>query len=161
MVDRTLAGRTAQQAGKDFELLLKNSWAKVPLSWRIRIDDGRGCERPADELVLLSTFRLLVEAKSTSAKSFSVSKNVKPHQITAAHEFESVSCKNVGLLFIEFRALNRVIMINTCSLINYLKQINKASIKPDDLREVKHTEIKMQNGFLILDNVEEIIKTWI
>jgi hypothetical protein len=128
MVDRHLVGKKSYRKGKDFEDIMRESWEQVPNSWRIRIKDGGGGESPADDLVLLDKFRLLLEYKSTDKKSFSISGALKTHQIYAGLAFMSLNFFNVSLIVINYESFNTVYIISMRSLFSFMRKTNKKSI---------------------------------
>lgn len=87
--------------GKEFEAEVRRSWARVPSIWRMRIDDGSGATRPADELVLTPTFNLLIEMKRTEDACFKLA-FLRTGQIKGLLEFEHVLPQNIGLVLVSF-----------------------------------------------------------
>jgi len=157
MVSRHQVGKKSYDKGKQFESDMLESWKCVP-SWRIRLRDGGGGETPADDLVLLDELRVLAEYKCTDNDKFNFSSAVKQHQIDAALTFESACGKNVGVLFINFRHRNAVVIIRIIDLLTYYVKANKKSIDFNNLDDIKHIRISRLGLIWNLRNIEEKLK---
>lgn len=93
--------RERQQRGEDFQNEIRRSWRLVPHTWRIRIPDGKGGTRPADELILSENINILVEMKRTEGDRFELA-FLEPNQIKGLIDFDKVIARNYGLVFISF-----------------------------------------------------------
>lgn len=89
-----------QQRGDDFQNEIRRSWSQLR-SWRVRIPDGRGGTRPADELVILEICNLLVELKRTNGDRFELS-FLRPNQAKGLLAFDNVFDQNYGVVFVSF-----------------------------------------------------------
>lgn len=85
--------------GEQFQQEIRLSWSLVPQSWRLRIADGRGSSRPADELVLLDGCNLLLELKRTTYAGFKLS-FMRTNQIKGLLDFERAVPNNRGLVLV-------------------------------------------------------------
>ena len=90
-----------QQRGEAFQVELKRSWRLINPCWRMRISDGRGSSRPADEIILLEEFNILAEHKRTAGDRFELS-FLEPNQIKGLLDFDQVITKNYGMVFVSF-----------------------------------------------------------
>ena len=102
MTDRSKVGLDSYLAGHDFQDDIAMAWAQVPKSWRMRIRDGGNGDRPADEIVVLNEFRLLVEAKRTKSMSFNLKSLVKENQINSGVCSFNISQYKSLNLFVNF-----------------------------------------------------------
>lgn len=93
--------RERQQRGEDFQNELRRSWRTVPNCWRMRIADGRGATRPADELILLKDVNILGEHKRTNGDRFEFS-FLEVNQVKGLLDFDHVLSRNIGLVFVSF-----------------------------------------------------------
>lgn len=93
--------RERNERGQQFQEEIRRSWLLIPNCWRLRIKDGGGGTRPADELVLLDEANLLSEHKRTAGNRFQFSM-LRPDQVTGLLDFDSTLERNKGLVFVSF-----------------------------------------------------------
>lgn len=93
--------RERQQRGEAFQEEIRRSWANIPNSWRMRIKDGGGGTRPADEIVLLEEVNVLAELKRTESDRFELS-YLRPDQVKGLLLFDRCLARNYGLVFVSF-----------------------------------------------------------
>lgn len=166
MVDKHVVGKETQSAGKAFEQRLKNSWCHVPGAWHLRIVDA-GSERPADAVLLLKELRILYECKRISSERFSISGNLKSHQIKACADFSELHENNIGIIFINFfkEGTDRTFAISIMRLLKFMYVDKKKSISIDELEDMHAIELKrylaIPYEFVYdLSTFEERIKPW-
>lgn len=90
-----------QQRGEDWQDAVRRSWRLVPNTWRLRIPDGGGGTRPADELVLTEEINILAEHKCTNSDRFQLA-YLTPGELKGLMDFDLVISRNLGLVFIHF-----------------------------------------------------------
>lgn len=93
--------RERQQRGTDFQDEIRRSWRLIPHTWRLRIPDGRGGTRPADELLLAVNINILAELKRTEEDNFELA-FLEPNQIKGLLDFDKVIECNYGLVYVSF-----------------------------------------------------------
>ncbi|WP_246096097.1 hypothetical protein [Paenibacillus sinopodophylli] len=98
--------RERQERGEDFQAEIRSSWTNVSNCWRMRIKDGGGGTRPADEIVLLEDVNILVELKRTESDRFELS-YLRPDQVKGLLLFDRCIARNYGLVFISFNNLDK------------------------------------------------------
>jgi len=157
MVDRSRIGLESLQQGEDFQDELALAWAAVPKSWRMRIRDGGNGDRPADEIVLLSKYRVLCEAKRTKSTVFNIKNLVKINQIKGLIAFDKCCKFNLGVLAIHFSTQDEVYIVKMSELFKYAKLINKFAVHYSDFKSGKFPRVyvKKKNGILFLSDLEE------
>jgi hypothetical protein len=124
-MSRSTIGKDSLTKGKQFEKEMANSWSHVKDSWRLRLSDVSSGERPADELILVSDYRLLIEYKVTGQQSISKS-NFKDHQLRAACDFVKLHPNNASVTLVKFTNWDTVYAIDTLSLVAYFERIKKS-----------------------------------
>lgn len=152
-------GVTSRYAGYEFEKLIAMSWEYVPGSWRMKISDTRKTDKPADELVLLNKYRLLIEAKCTSNINFDLSL-LDEGQIKGLLAFEKCNNYNLGLVMINFTYNDSVFAVRMYSIIQELRRIHALSIPSlhfGGLKVFPCMEIYRKNGLLDLTTFEDRI----
>lgn len=126
-----------QQRGQDFQEELRRSWRLVPNCWRMRIADGRGGTRPADEIVLLSDINVLAELKRTKGDRFNLGM-LEVNQIRGLLDFDSVIDRNRGLVFVSFldeaRGVDLAVAFRLIPAAKYMKQKNKKYISIEEFK---------------------------
>lgn len=161
MVDRALVGKESQERGKRFEDLMRRSWLTVSGSWRLRLKDGAGSERPGDELVLLTQLRLLIESKATSKDVFRITANIKPHQLRAGVAFSRLSYKNKSIVFIHFEKSDKTYVVAMHSLVKYMKEAGKKSVHRDEILSLEFSkEVVKKDQLLYLKDIQQEILEW-
>lgn len=162
MVSKSIVGALAQKAGGLFEQRMLESWYRVPGTWRLKIGDGVGSERPADEIILLNKVRLLAENKRTDKLVFAIGNNLKPHQWRAGVEFSCLNPNNISAVFLNFYndKVDRTFAIEMISLMQYMVKYKTKSIGINDMNLVKSIEIFILNGVYCLLNFEEDALRW-
>jgi hypothetical protein len=93
--------RERNERGLDFQAELRRSWLRIPNCWRMRIPDGAGGTRPADEIVLLEDVNILGEHKRTKGRKFELS-FLRPDQVGGLLAFDATLERNKGLVFVSF-----------------------------------------------------------
>lgn len=93
--------RERDERGREFQAEIRRSWARVPKCWRLRIPDGGGNTRPADELILLDDVNILAEHKRTAGDRFELS-FLRKNQIQGLLSFDNTLRRNKGLVFVSF-----------------------------------------------------------
>lgn len=127
--------RERQQRGEDFQNELRRSWRTVDKCWRMRIADGRGATRPADELILLKDVNILGEHKRTKGDRFEFS-FLEVNQVKGLLDFDHVLDRNRGLVFVSFlndelgRDLAVTFRLKTAMAL--MKDIGRKYIKIDE-----------------------------
>lgn len=108
--------------GEEFQNEIRRSWRLLPHVWRMRIKDGGGSTRPADEIVTTVNGNFLVEAKRTAGDKFELS-FIRPNQFRGLLNFEVVP-HNFGLVFVSFQNKNtdEAYAFRLSSLIRYMKE---------------------------------------
>lgn len=128
--------RERQQRGSDFQDEMRRSWAYVPNCWRLRIKDGPGETRPADELILLQDVNILAEQKRTEGQRFQLS-FLRPDQITGLLDFDRVIEKNLGLVFVSFHNLDKGLddayAVRLVTALRYMQRQGVQYITREDL----------------------------
>lgn len=122
--------------GKEFEEEIRRSWSRVPNVWRLRIADGGGASRPADELVLTPSGNLLIEMKRTEYSSFGMS-FLRTGQIKGLLEFEHVLPQNYGLVFVSFLGdiRDEVYAFRLFTALQYMREVQRRSISIKSFHE--------------------------
>lgn len=138
--------RERRERGNEFQEEIRYSWRYVPNTWRMRISDGVGGTRPADELVLTTDANILAEHKRTEGSRFELS-FLRPNQIRGLIDFDEVIPKNRGLVFVSFHnpAVERdeAYVIRLVTILRYLSDKPRRYIELDELR----------SGFMINGNL--------
>lgn len=67
----------------------------------MRVADGKGGSRPADEIILLEDLSVLAEHKRTQGDTFKFSM-LRPNQVKGLIDFDQVVTRNYGLVFVSF-----------------------------------------------------------
>lgn len=93
--------RERMQRGEDFQDEARRSWRELPNVWRMRIKDGGGGTRPADDIITLEEFNVLAEYKRTSGQAFELGM-VRPNQVRGLVDFDQIITRNLGLVFVSF-----------------------------------------------------------
>lgn len=126
-----------QQRGDDFQDELRRSWRFLPNCWRMRIADGKGASRPADEIILLEPVNILAEAKRTKGDSFQLS-FLRANQIKGLLDFDKCLDRNLGLVFVSFldedRGIDEAYCIRLPTAMYYMKKAGRAHIKREELK---------------------------
>lgn len=150
MVSRQEVGKESFRKGKDFETIMKESWKKVPGSWRLRIKDGGGGESPGDDIILLDKIRLLVEYKTTDKPVFSISGALKNNQIYGGLAFMGLHPNNVSLVVINFERYKAVYALTMRELTQYIHDTGRMSLSVLHAKE-RGREIKLTNEYYDLN----------
>jgi len=123
--------RERQQRGEEFQEEIRRSWRLIPNCWRMRIADGKGGTRPADEIILLEDINVLAEHKRTQGTVFKLSM-LRPNQIQGLIDFDEVITRNYGLVFVNFldekKDLDKTYVFRLITAIRYMKKKNRLSI---------------------------------
>ena len=108
--------------GEEFQDEIRRSWRMIPNVWRLRIKDGRGGSRPADEIVTTSGGNFLIEAKRTQGDKFELG-FIRPNQFKGLLSFETIP-QNFGLVFISFQnaKIDEAYAVRLSSLIRYTNE---------------------------------------
>lgn len=126
-----------QQRGLDFQEELRRSWRLVPNSWRMRIPDGRGATRPADELILLEGVSILAEHKRTEGDRFEFS-FLEVNQVKGLLDFDQVLQTNVGLVFVSFlnegQGRDLAVAFRLLTAMQYMKEAGRKYITITELQ---------------------------
>lgn len=125
-----------QQRGEDFQLEVRRSWSWIPGTWRIRIPDGKGGSRPADELTLTESCNILAEMKRTESDRFQLS-FLEPNQVKGLLDFDKVIPRNYGLVLVSFlnedKGRDVAYAIRLTAAIDYMIQKKRRYIRLDEL----------------------------
>lgn len=128
--------RERRQRGNDFQDEMRKSWRLVPNSWRMRIADGGGSTRPADEIILTPDVNILAEHKRTEGRKFELSMLRAP-QLQGLVDFDSVIDRNYGLVFVSFhnpaQGLDECYAIRLITALQYMKNKERQYIGLDEL----------------------------
>lgn len=129
--------RERQQRGTDFQDEVRRSWAFVENCWRLRIKDGGGGTRPADELVLLQDANILAEHKRTKGRKFELG-FLRPDQVQGLLDFDRVLERNYGLVFVSFhdpeKGLDEAYAMRLSTAMRYMQRQGVQYIHLDDFR---------------------------
>lgn len=101
MTGKDLQQKNRQQRGEDFQDEIRRSWSYVPGSWRIRIPDGGGASRPADNIVLTQDVNILEELKRTAGDAFTLNM-LRKSQVRGLVDFDAVIKRSYGLVYVSF-----------------------------------------------------------
>lgn len=127
-----------QQRGQDFQDEIRRSWRLVPNSWRMRIADGRGGTRPADEIILLNDVNILAEHKRTQGDRFELS-FLEVNQIKGLLDFDQVIARNKGLVFVSFldeaKGLDLAVAFRLIPAAYYMKRKRRKYITVDEFKK--------------------------
>lgn len=130
--------RERQQRGDDFQQEIRRSWRLIENCWRMKIADGGGATRPADEIILLEEINVLAEQKRTQGTVFKLSM-LRPNQITGLVDFDEVISRNYGLVFIGFldeaKDLDEAYVVRLTTALKHMKKKGKASIPLKDFQQ--------------------------
>jgi hypothetical protein len=130
--------RERQQRGEDFQDEIRRSWRLIPRTWRMRIPDGKGGTRPADELTLTEKVNILAEMKRTEGERFELD-FLEPNQIKGLLDFDNVIERNYGLVYVSF--LNEEVHRDTAyafrlvAAIRFMQQKKRKYISLEELSE--------------------------
>jgi len=91
----------------------------------MRIADGRGGTRPADEVILLNDINVLGEHKRTQGDRFELS-FLRVNQLTGLVDFDQVIERNKGLVFVSFlddaKGLDAAVTFRLIDILGHMKQ---------------------------------------
>lgn len=125
-----------QQRGIDFQDEMRRSWRHVPNSWRMRIADGGGSTRPADEIILLESMNVLAEHKRTDGDRFEFG-FLEVNQVRGLLDFDQVLPHNVGLVFVSFLSADRdlAVTFRLYTALRYMQQAKRKYITIDEFKK--------------------------
>lgn len=135
-----------QQRGEDFQDEIRRSWRLIEPCWRMRISDGKGADRPADEIILLQDFNILAEHKRTSSDRFELS-FLRPNQIKGLYDFDTVLERNYGLVFVSFlnedAGIDEAYTFRLLAALKYMKTQGRRYITRKELylKEIRNIEL--------------------
>lgn len=114
--------KNRRDRGEEFQDEIRRSWRLLPNVWRMRIKDGMGGTRPADEIVTTVNGNFLIEAKRTAGDRFELS-FIRPNQFRGLLNFEVVP-HNFGLVFVSFQNKNddEAYAFRLSSLLKYMRE---------------------------------------
>ncbi|HWT74562.1 MAG TPA: hypothetical protein VN258_07560 [Mobilitalea sp.] len=125
-----------QQRGDDFQDEIRRSWTKIR-SWRMRIADGKGGTRPADEIIILEAANILAEMKRTKGDKFEFT-FLRPNQIKGLVEFDKLFDQNYGLVFVSFlnedSGLDEAYAFRLVDGIKFMEKMGRLHIKIGEFR---------------------------
>jgi len=102
----------------------------------MRIPDGKGGTRPADELVLFENINILAEMKRTEGDCFELA-FLEPHQIKGLLDFDKVIDRNYGLVYVSFlnEELKRDVAyaFRLVTAMRYMRQKRRKYISMEEL----------------------------
>lgn len=101
----TAEQRERYQRGEAFQEEVRRSWRKITGSYRVRIKDGGGGTRPADELIILTDINVMAELKRTAGDRFELS-FLEVNQGKGLMSFDSCNRRNFGLVFVSFQTMD-------------------------------------------------------
>jgi hypothetical protein len=129
--------RERNERGNDFQDEIRRSWAFVENCWRMRVKDGGGGTRPADEIVTLEEVNILAELKRTEGQKFELS-FLRPDQISGLLDFDRVVTRNYGLVYVSFhnekQQRDEAYAVRLATAIRYMQGRGVAYIHLDDFR---------------------------
>jgi hypothetical protein len=138
--------RERQRRGEDFQAEIRRSWRLVPNCWRMRIADGRGGSRPADEITLLEEINVLAELKRTQGSSFKLNM-LRPNQIQGLIDFDEVISRNYGLVFVSFldekKDLDEAYAFRLITALKHMKKKGAVNVKLEELRKGKLPAVRL------------------
>ncbi|WP_371380870.1 hypothetical protein [Sporomusa aerivorans] len=108
--------------GEEFQNEIRRSWRLIPNVWRMRITDGRGATRPADEIVTTINGNFLVEAKRTAGNKFELG-FIRPNQFRGLLNFEVIP-RNFGLVFVSFlnKDIDEAFAFRLSTAVKYMQE---------------------------------------
>ena len=131
-----LKQKERQQRGDDFQDEIRRSWSKVK-SWRMRIADGKGSTRPADEIVILESCNILIEMKRSKGDRFEFT-FLRPNQIKGLVTFDKLFEKNLGMVFVSFldedKGIDEAYAFRLIEGIKFMEQMGRLHINLGELR---------------------------
>lgn len=121
-INSSLKQKERHNRGEEFQDEIRRSWRLIPNVWRMRIADGRGATRPADEIVTTINGNFLVEAKRTAGEKFELG-FIRPNQFRGLLNFEIIP-RNFGLVFVSFlnKNVDEAYAFRLSSAIKYMKE---------------------------------------
>lgn len=129
--------RERQQRGEAFQDEVRRSWAKVSNCWRMRIRDGGGGTRPADEIVLLADVNILAEHKRTEADRFELA-YLRPDQFKGLLLFDRCLERNYGLVFVSFQneaeGRDEAYAFRLARALQYMQEKKRQYVTLDELK---------------------------
>ncbi len=130
--------------GKDFEQIVRRSWSLVPNIWRMRIADGGGATRPADEIVITPTENFLIEMKRTNTDRFSLD-FLREGQIKGLINFDNATDRNYGIVLISFSTENidEVFAFRLITALDYLISKKSKSIAISEFQSNRFPSLKI------------------
>ncbi|MPN45592.1 hypothetical protein SDC9_193159 [bioreactor metagenome] len=128
--------RERRDRGEEFQEEIRRSWRLIPNCWRMRIADGRGGTRPADEIILTMNGNFLAEHKRTSGARLSFD-FLRSNQAKGLIDFDNALPQNYGLIFISFhnRVLDEAYAIRLVSAMEYMHSYRKYYIPLRDIQQ--------------------------
>jgi hypothetical protein len=101
----------------------------------MRIADGRGSTRPADEVILLHDINVLGEHKRTQGDRFELS-FLRTNQLTGLVDFDSVIPRNKGLVFVSFldeaKGVDDAIAFQLITVLRHMKRLRRRYITAEE-----------------------------
>jgi|SRR5699024_1832949 len=138
--------RERRQRGHDFQEEIRQSLRYVPNTWTINITDGKGGSRPADRLIVTEHLNILTELKRTAGMRFNL-EFLRPNQIQGLIDFDKVTERNLGLVFVSFhnpkRDLDEAYAFRLVTALQYMKNRDIRYLSIDDLRDKKVPVIEL------------------
>lgn len=126
-----------QQRGEAFQQEIRSSWKLVANCWRMRIADGRGSTRPADDIILLKDINVLAELKRTKSERFEFS-FLRTNQVKGLLDFEAVVPHNMGLVFVSFhddtRGLDEAVCFRLLTAMYFMRERGRQYITLDEFK---------------------------
>ncbi|TYS60514.1 hypothetical protein FZC76_21845 [Sutcliffiella horikoshii] len=139
--------RERNQRGNDFQQEIRRSWRHIPNVWRLRLKDGGGSTNAADELTITNYVNVLAELKRTAGQKFKLGM-LEPNQIKGLIDFDEVTERNYGLVFISFhnvsKGLDEAYAIRLKTALQFMRKRDQLHIHMDDLRNGTVPSIAMK-----------------
>lgn len=121
-VSTSLKQKERRDRGQEFQDEIRRSWRMMNNVWRLRISDGRGATRPADEIVTTMKGNFLIEAKRTQGDKFELG-FIRPNQLRGLLNFEVIP-QNFGLVFVSFlnKDIDEAYAFRLSTVIKYMQE---------------------------------------
>lgn len=135
--EKDIKQQERQQRGDDFQDEIRRSWRRISRTWRMRIPDGKGGTRPADELTLTEKINILAEMKRTEGDRFGLD-FLEPNQIKGLLDFDKVIERNYGLVYVSFlneaQNVDAAYVFRLVTAMRYMQQKKRKYITLEELR---------------------------
>jgi hypothetical protein len=151
----------AYQRGEDFQNEIKSSLSKVPGTWTMPIQDGRGGSKPADRLILFPQVSILAELKRTKKKAFKFD-FLEPNQVKGLADFHNPDLRRYGIVFCSFldeaKELDEAYAFSLENAAKYMRRYNTMQVPIFDMHEIQALKLERIDDYYDLQEVAECYK---